>query len=65
MSLINPYCTGSCVAVNDEQLERVQAIMKEISIHDSALMRKDLRQVMDDLSAGKIFQMMDGVKIRK
>jgi hypothetical protein len=65
MPLVTAYCNGSSVAVSDHQIEKVQAIMKELSDNGSALLRKNLSQIIDDLRTGKIFQMMDGVKISK
>ena len=59
IQIINAYSTGACVAVSDDKLERAQAIMMEISNNGSVLLRKNLRQVMDDLKTGKIINFIN------
>jgi hypothetical protein len=65
MSLINSYCNGASVAISDYQIKRAQGIMQEVARHGSAGLQQELKQIMDALKAGKIFQIMDGVKSTK
>jgi hypothetical protein len=45
--------------MRDDQIKRAQAIMQEVSCYGSAVLQQDLKQVMDDLKDGKIFQIID------
>jgi hypothetical protein len=59
MSLINSYCNGISFSIRDDQIKRAQAIIPEVYCYGSAALQQDLKQVMDDLSNGKIFQIID------
>jgi hypothetical protein len=65
IAFINAYCKGASAAISGDQIKGAQAIMQEVARHGSAGLQQDLKQIMDALKAGKIFQIMGGVKSTK